>query len=65
MIRRGLKPNKATLAVLLSACAQIASLEKGKKGHDYIIELDLAVNRWLICMPNVDKLIWQKKFSTQ
>ncbi|XP_042064820.1 pentatricopeptide repeat-containing protein At4g39952, mitochondrial-like [Salvia splendens] len=38
MITRGLKPNKATLAVLLSACAQIASLEKGKKVHDYIIE---------------------------
>lgn len=38
MISRGLKPNTATLAVLLSACAQFASLEKGKKIHDYIIE---------------------------
>lgn len=38
MISRGLKPNTATLAVLLSACAQIASLENGKKIHDYIIE---------------------------
>ncbi|KAH6795066.1 hypothetical protein C2S52_005543 [Perilla frutescens var. hirtella] len=38
MISRGLKPNTATLAILLSACAQIASLEKGKKIHDYIIE---------------------------
>nr|AYM00478.1 pentatricopeptide repeat protein [Salvia miltiorrhiza] len=38
MISRCLKPNTATLAVLLSACAQIAALEKGKKIHDYILE---------------------------
>lgn len=38
MISRGLKPNTATLAILLSACAQVASLDEGKKIHDYIIE---------------------------
>lgn len=38
MISSGLKPNTTTLAVLLSACAQIASLEKGKRIHDYLIE---------------------------
>ncbi|KAK4389572.1 Pentatricopeptide repeat-containing protein, mitochondrial [Sesamum angolense] len=34
----GLKPNTATLVTLLSACAQIASVDKGRKIHDYIRE---------------------------
>lgn len=41
MILKGMKPNKATLLMLLSACAQIASLEKGRNIHDYIIEQGL------------------------
>ncbi|KAL0312924.1 UNVERIFIED_CONTAM: Pentatricopeptide repeat-containing protein, mitochondrial [Sesamum radiatum] len=38
MISTGLKPNTATLVTLLSACAQIASVDKGRKIHDYIRE---------------------------
>ncbi|PIN13601.1 hypothetical protein CDL12_13778 [Handroanthus impetiginosus] len=38
MISKGLKPNTATLVTLLSACVQTASLEKGRKIHDYIRE---------------------------
>ncbi|KAI3468959.1 hypothetical protein Pfo_025622 [Paulownia fortunei] len=38
MISEGLKPNMVTLVTLLSACAQIASVEKGRKIHDYIKE---------------------------
>ncbi|KAL8500019.1 hypothetical protein ACS0TY_019854 [Phlomoides rotata] len=41
MISKGLKPNAATLVILLSACAQIASMEKGRSIHDYIIEQGL------------------------
>ncbi|XP_051115418.1 pentatricopeptide repeat-containing protein At4g39952, mitochondrial isoform X2 [Andrographis paniculata] len=38
MFSKGLKPNSATLAISLSACAQSASLEQGRKIHDYIRE---------------------------
>lgn len=38
MISEGLKPNTATLVSLLSACAQMASAEEGRRIHNYIIE---------------------------
>ncbi|KAL6532649.1 hypothetical protein OROHE_014071 [Orobanche hederae] len=36
MISEGVKPNTVTLITLLSACAEIASAEKGRKIHDFI-----------------------------
>ncbi|KAL2525175.1 Pentatricopeptide repeat-containing protein [Abeliophyllum distichum] len=38
MVSEGIKPNTTTLVTLLSACGQIASVEKGKEIHDYIRE---------------------------
>ncbi|KAK6159563.1 hypothetical protein DH2020_006877 [Rehmannia glutinosa] len=38
LISEGLEPNTVTLVTLLSACAQIASVEKGRKIYDYIRE---------------------------
>ncbi|XP_027077626.1 pentatricopeptide repeat-containing protein At4g39952, mitochondrial-like [Coffea arabica] len=39
MVLEGTKPNTATLVTLLSACSQLASLEKGEQIHNYIEEV--------------------------
>ncbi|CAL5323824.1 unnamed protein product [Camellia sinensis] len=38
MVSEGFKPNVATLVTVLSACSHIASLEKGERIHNYIME---------------------------
>ncbi|KAL5751497.1 hypothetical protein ACOSP7_021704 [Xanthoceras sorbifolium] len=44
MISEKLKPNTATLVSVVSACSELASLEKGEKVHQYIKEGGLELN---------------------
>ena len=44
MILENLKPNLATLVILLSACSHLASLEKGERVHHYIKEKGIEFN---------------------
>ena len=44
MILENLKPNLATLVILLSACSHLASLEKGERVHLYIKEKGIEFN---------------------
>ncbi|XP_057825115.2 putative pentatricopeptide repeat-containing protein At5g08490 [Cryptomeria japonica] len=37
----GIQPNNITVASILSACSQVAALQRGKEIHDYIIKRDL------------------------
>ncbi|CAA0816837.1 Pentatricopeptide repeat-containing protein -mitochondrial [Striga hermonthica] len=41
MISQGLKPNVVTFVTLLSACARFASIENGRKIHEYIKQTGL------------------------
>ncbi|GAB4850242.1 hypothetical protein Ancab_029538 [Ancistrocladus abbreviatus] len=54
MRRMGVKPNKFTLATALNACANLTSLEEGKKVHGWRIKLgidaDLCVDNALLDM---------------
>ncbi|KAJ4962074.1 hypothetical protein NE237_021984 [Protea cynaroides] len=49
MKKMGVKPNKFTLATALNACANLASLEEGKKTHGLRIKLGQDVD---ICVDN-------------
>uniref|UniRef100_A0A2P2IR31 Pentatricopeptide repeat-containing protein n=1 Tax=Rhizophora mucronata TaxID=61149 RepID=A0A2P2IR31_RHIMU len=44
MIVAALKPNAATFASILSACSQLAALEKGKQIHNMMMEVGLGNN---------------------
>lgn len=44
MISENLNPNSATLAMVLSACSHLASLDKGEKVHHHIKERGLEIN---------------------
>ncbi|KNA07486.1 hypothetical protein SOVF_171420 [Spinacia oleracea] len=44
MMFEGSSPSTATLVTVLSACSRLASLEKGKKIHDYIREVGMELN---------------------
>ncbi|PON47652.1 Pentatricopeptide repeat [Parasponia andersonii] len=44
MISENLRPNSATLVMVLSACPYLASLNKGEKVHHYIKERGLEIN---------------------
>ncbi|KAF2324410.1 hypothetical protein GH714_013688 [Hevea brasiliensis] len=49
MLKMGLRPNKFTLATALDACADLASLEDGKKVHGLRIKLGSQVD---VCVDN-------------
>ncbi|XP_039126909.1 putative pentatricopeptide repeat-containing protein At3g15130 [Dioscorea cayenensis subsp. rotundata] len=53
LIRRmksaGIMPNKFTLATMFNACANLSSLEEGKKGHGFRIKLGVNVDE---CVDN-------------
>ncbi|XP_043715220.1 putative pentatricopeptide repeat-containing protein At3g15130 [Telopea speciosissima] len=49
MKKMGVKPNKFTLATALNACANLASLEEGKKAHGLRIKLGKDID---ICVDN-------------
>ncbi|KAK7310671.1 hypothetical protein RJT34_08314 [Clitoria ternatea] len=44
MVIEGPRPNTATFVVVLSACAHMASLEKGERVHNFINESDFKIN---------------------
>ncbi|KAL3818224.1 hypothetical protein ACJIZ3_004129 [Penstemon smallii] len=44
MVQLRIQPNTATFATVLSACAQIASVEKGREVHNYIEEMGFEYN---------------------
>ncbi|KAK1370961.1 Pentatricopeptide repeat-containing protein [Heracleum sosnowskyi] len=44
MVAEGIKPNSATLVIVLSACSHIASLEKGESIYTYIKKEKLELN---------------------
>ncbi|KAJ0963945.1 hypothetical protein J5N97_029067 [Dioscorea zingiberensis] len=45
----GIKPNKFTLATMFNACANLVSLEEGKKGHGFRIKLGVEIDE---CVDN-------------
>ncbi|XP_009791059.1 pentatricopeptide repeat-containing protein At4g39952, mitochondrial-like [Nicotiana tabacum] len=47
MIAESYKPTIATLLILLSACSQVSSLDKGEKVHEYIKEVGFEKNTLL------------------
>ncbi|KAF8714992.1 hypothetical protein HU200_027536 [Digitaria exilis] len=54
MLTEGLKPNSATLITVISACANLAALERGEQIHSYVKEIgwesDVSISTALIDM---------------
>ncbi|KAL6845855.1 hypothetical protein ACP4OV_024430 [Aristida adscensionis] len=54
MLTEGLKPNSATLITVISACANLAALERGEQMHSYVKEMgwesDVSISTALVDM---------------